>query len=388
VHSRRCPLSTGRGRRCHCRPVYEARAACGQRTLRRTFATLAEAVAWAEASRDALRHGRPSPSSPRPGPSLQDLAVSFLHRAHAGQALTRRRRPYKPRTIEFYETQLRLHVLPHPDAQSGSRLGDLPATAIAARNAQSLVDTIAARNGAVLARHAAAALAAVLRDGYTRGLLDTLPPRLQLPPPPPARDRTLTPAEAERLLAAATADDTTKRRSLLAPLVALLLASGCRITEAVTLAWGRDGLDLDSDPPLITITADKTKTPAGARTLPIDCDTAALLRRHRLASGRPPDGSPVFPDQHGQRRTRGGAVAKGFARITHAAGLQPLSPHALRHTHASWLAAAGVPIPIAAKRLGHADGGALFMRVYTHPNANDQLAALQAVHHYRHRTPR
>ena len=386
VHSRRCPLSTGSGRRCQCRPVYEARAAHAERTLRRSFPTLAEAVSWAEASHDALCHGRPLPATSGPAPSLRDLAVSFLHRAGAGEALTRGRRRYKPRTIEFYETQLRLHVLDHPDPRSGSPLGDLPISAIDARSAQTLIDTIAARHGAVLARHAAATLNTVLRDGYTRGLIDTLPPRLLLPPPPAARDRTLTPAEAERLLAAATTDDHNHHRSLLAPLIALLLASGCRISETTTLTWGQNGLNLDTDPATLTITATNTKTPAGARTLPIDPDTATLLHRHRLATGRPPDGTPVFPNQHGQPRNRHGAIAKGFTRITHAAGLQPLSPHALRHTHASWLAAAGVPIPTAAKRLGHADGGALFMRTYTHPNHNDQLAALHTLNHYRHNT--
>lgn len=34
---------------------------------------------------------------------------------------------------------------------------------------------------------------------------------------------------------------------------------------------------------------------------------------------------------------------------------RPLSTHALRHTHTSLLAAAGIPLDVISRRLGHAD---------------------------------
>jgi site-specific recombinase XerD len=43
--------------------------------------------------------------------------------------------------------------------------------------------------------------------------------------------------------------------------------------------------------------------------------------------------------------------------------------HTLRHSAASFLAAAGVPLSDIAAQLGHADGGTLALKVYVHPTA-------------------
>ncbi|HZD68481.1 MAG TPA: tyrosine-type recombinase/integrase [Actinomycetes bacterium] len=43
--------------------------------------------------------------------------------------------------------------------------------------------------------------------------------------------------------------------------------------------------------------------------------------------------------------------------------------HTLRHSAASFLAAAGVPASDIAAQLGHKDGGALALKVYVHPMA-------------------
>jgi hypothetical protein len=43
--------------------------------------------------------------------------------------------------------------------------------------------------------------------------------------------------------------------------------------------------------------------------------------------------------------------------------------HTLRHSAASFLAAAGVPASDIAAQLGYADGGALALKVYVHPMA-------------------
>jgi integrase len=45
--------------------------------------------------------------------------------------------------------------------------------------------------------------------------------------------------------------------------------------------------------------------------------------------------------------------------------------HTLRHSAASFLAAAGVPASDIAAQLGHKDGGALALKVYVHPMAED-----------------
>lgn len=60
--------------------------------------------------------------------------------------------------------------------------------------------------------------------------------------------------------------------------------------DALALRWGPEGLDLADEPPVARIVRASTKTAAGAREVPLDRETAALLRRHRLACGRPGDG--------------------------------------------------------------------------------------------------
>jgi integrase len=51
--------------------------------------------------------------------------------------------------------------------------------------------------------------------------------------------------------------------------------------------------------------------------------------------------------------------------------------HTLRHSAASFLAAAGVPASDIAAQLGHADGGALALRVYVHPLAEYKRRAAE-----------
>jgi integrase len=383
-HSRKCTLSTGAARRCSCRPAYVAHIKRNGRTLERSFTTLTEAVSWAEAAHDAFRRGQhPLAIAPLQAPSLRDLAVSFLHRARNGQALNRSRQPYSPHTVSGYEVALRLRVLPHVEQRYGVPLAELAASTIDSRALQGLVDAITVREGHARARQAAAALTAVLRDGYLRGLLDVLPPRVLLPPPPAARARALTPQEGARLVEAARRDDLDRGRSLLGPLVALLLGSGCRITEALSLVWGPDGLDLRNSIGVMHVSRTTTKTAAGARSIPLDEETTRVLRRHRLATGRPSDGSYLFATRDDQPLARTGRVRFGIRRAGEAARLAKVSPHLLRHTHATWLAAAGVPPTVAAARLGHADGGVLFMRVYAHPGAADADLALTTLSTYR-----
>jgi integrase len=94
-----------------------------------------------------------------------------------------------------------------------------------------------------------------------------------------------------------------------------------------------------------------TKTRAGMRTVVIDDELADMLRAH--VSGRAPY-EPLFPE-HGndgtwQRNRWVPAIAAALLP-------EPRRPrvHDLRHTHASWLLAARVPLFEVSKRLGHSD---------------------------------
>jgi integrase len=80
--------------------------------------------------------------------------------------------------------------------------------------------------------------------------------------------------QADALLAA---DDEARRRSLMAPLLAVLLATGARISEALGLTWSDVRLDAS---PTVTIRRETTKTDAGARVIAIEDEHAGLLRQH------------------------------------------------------------------------------------------------------------
>jgi integrase len=73
-----------------------------------------------------------------------------------------------------------------------------------------------------------------------------------------------------------------------------------------------------------------------------------------------PDGRPHRPD----------STSTQFRRFVDDNGLpKTVHVHTLRHSAASFLAAAGVPASDIAAQLGHKDGGALALKVYVHPIA-------------------
>ena len=71
-----------------------------------------------------------------------------------------------------------------------------------------------------------------------------------------------------------------------------------------------------------------------------------------------PDGSFLDPDYFSIR----------FSRVVQATDLPYLTFHSLRHTHATILLGAGVPITVVSKRLGHSSI-AITGDVYSHVNA-------------------
>jgi integrase len=125
------------------------------------------------------------------------------------------------------------------------------------------------------------------------------------------------------------------------------------------------------------------KTSTGRRSVDLDEGTVRVLRTWRevrvaecggahgaLAPDRlvfaRRDGAPVHPD----------TFSKLFDRLVARAGLPVLSLHDLRHTHATLLLAAGVPVKVVSERLGHASP-AFTMATYQHllPGMQAEAAA-------------
>jgi len=199
-----------------------------------------------------------------------------------------------------------------------------------------------------------------------------------LPTVPKSEMVTLTREQAGALLAAA------EDRPLIRNLVLLGVATGARLGELLALRW--DHVDLEAGTLKIgwsrrvvnnRMEVKPPKTDSSVRTVVLGPATVAALKRlraeqagRRLAFGGAyhgedlvickPDGKPYRPD----------STSTMFRVFVDQAGLpRSVHVHTLRHSAASFLAAAGVPASDIAAQLGHKDGGALALKVYVHPLA-------------------
>ena len=166
---------------------------------------------------------------------------------------------------------------------------------------------------------------------------------VELPPKPPPNSRHLTRAEYARLLGAAT----TPHVRLV---IVLALATAGRMGAILDLTWDR----VDFEAGTIRL-ADGPQTRKGRATVPMT-DTA---RRELLAAHAARTSDHVI--EYGGERVN--KVRKAFDRAAVSAGLPWVTPHALRHTAAVWMAEAGVPMAEIAQVLGHTSEKITF-RVY------------------------
>ena len=179
---------------------------------------------------------------------------------------------------------------------------------------------------------------------------------------PPRRTRrlprTLSPAEAERLVEAAAG--TTPRDLRDRALVELLYGAGLRVSEAVALERG--AVDLDAR--LVRAHGKGEKQ----RIVPLGRNAADTLRRY-LARGRPflerRAKSEIFLNSQGGALTRAG-VFLILRRLAERAGLEPgrVHPHLLRHSFATHMLEGGADLRTLQELLGHADLGTT--ELYTH----------------------
>ncbi|WP_438839015.1 tyrosine-type recombinase/integrase [Streptococcus pluranimalium] len=163
-------------------------------------------------------------------------------------------------------------------------------------------------------------------------------------------------------------DDTDFRTLTNKTLFFLLLASGCRIGEALALEW----TDIDFDNQTVSIsktlqqnlTTTSTKTKAGNRVITLDKDTIKMLasyqKRQRLNGIRT---GIVFSSNRGYKApSYFDRVLKNY--LTDC-GLPTLYFHAFRHTHASLMINAGMQPKELQYRLGHSNI-ATTLNIYSH----------------------
>ena len=168
------------------------------------------------------------------------------------------------------------------------------------------------------------------------------------------------------------------------------LHTGMRRGELLALRWP----DVDLDRKLIKVRAaleqtaehgirfKQPKTASGVRSISLPDIVVETLSEHRrqqlemrlaLGLGKPPRDALVFPSPGTERPWGPDSFSAAWGDL----GLD-VSFHGLRHTHASMLIAAKVPITEIAKRLGHASP-ATTLSIYAHMFEQDDSNSAAAI---------
>lgn len=181
----------------------------------------------------------------------------------------------------------------------------------------------------------------------------------------------------------------TERHSL-GVLFYVAVMTGLRRGELLALRW-----DHVSEDGSILVTASLTETDGEfslhvpkirrPRRITLDPDTGLRLERHRLWEAlKPRSATPstarwnfVFTDDAGEV-VRPDRVSYEFRKIVRHSDLPRIRFHDLRHTHATLLLTAGVPMHVVAARLGHSSRTLLAHYAHLLPSADTAAALLIA----------
>jgi integrase len=175
------------------------------------------------------------------------------------------------------------------------------------------------------------------------------------------------------------------------PLLRLASHTGARRSELLALRW----TSVDLTGASVSISSRRTrvgyemvhrpgtKSSAGSRVVDIDPATVEAMRLWRKAQDAERhaglayvDSGYVFTAENGEP-VHADHVANRYDRIVASAPVPTLHFHGLRHTHATLLLKAGVPVHVVAQRLGHSSP-ALTLSIYSHVLPRQQAAAAAA----------
>ncbi|EMX8719979.1 site-specific integrase [Pseudomonas aeruginosa] len=153
----------------------------------------------------------------------------------------------------------------------------------------------------------------------------------------------------------------------LKPLVLLSLNTGMRRGEVFNLTWA----DIDLKNKLITVEGDTSKS-GQTRHIPMNKETVATIEGWRKQ--HPRNSGYVFPGKDGKRLDN---VKKSWDGLLKLARIEGFRWHDLRHTFASKLVMAGVPLNTVRDLLGHSDL-AMTLR-YAHLAPDSKAAAVELI---------
>ena len=176
------------------------------------------------------------------------------------------------------------------------------------------------------------------------------------------------------------------------PLWVLLIGTGCRVGEALALGWndvGQDGASVTITRTLHRIDGewvlDSAKTDSSARTIVLPAVASAALQRQKQqqtawkeAAGQEwEDWGLVFTGETG-KPLFASTIQHALKRECERLGLPAVTPHSLRHLHASLLLDEGVPVTAVSARLGHSNPQ-VTMKIYAHALPGQDSHAAQAI---------
>jgi integrase len=248
-----------------------------------------------------------------------------------------------------------------------SAIGEMPISAVSRDQAGQWADELAKRLSGKSVRNRHALLSATMSRAVNEGLRPNNPCQgIRLAKTERREMAILTEGEFAVLLSAIDL----RYQSF----VLTLVGTGLRWGEATALQVG--DLDLDADIPTLRVSRawkmtgshkrelGPPKTSKGRRVIGLPSEVAAVLRP--LTDGRSsndflfvnPGGGPLRSDRF---HTRVWGPAMDRLNATSDVNGDPIKAalakrpriHDLRHTHASWLIAEGVPLPVIQRRLGH-----------------------------------
>jgi integrase len=160
-------------------------------------------------------------------------------------------------------------------------------------------------------------ISATLKHASARGLCELR--QIERPKQPKGRIRWLTPAEAERLIAACSPH--------LRPLVLFLFYTGARTSEALYLDWRQVELGRQE----VQFLKTKNGEPRGVPLHPRVVAALSALPHRQGEVFRKPDGNA-----YARKTDGGGQIKTGFNGACRRASISDFSPHDCRHTWASW----------------------------------------------------
>lgn len=282
------------------------------------------------------------------------IAPSDITVAQYVRMFIERKRDITQNTRKVYLLRLRMQIEPHIGDVKIQNLEPLAIDLWISK----LVNAGLSSTTIHIAHHV---LRAALEDAVHASIIRTNPaksPVVNLPGHDRPESLYLTEEEVARLL-------TTLVGHRFEALYRFLLASQLRIGEALGLTWSLTDLDRrqvavrqqwNSQQRAFT----DVKSKRSRRNVSLDEETVALLRRHRdqmqfvrNASILPwQDNDLVFHNDRGENLSPV-TVAKTLKRVCEEAGITVISPHVLRHTGATLLLRAGVPLHVVSRRLGH-----------------------------------